>query len=69
MDQRPEGYTRHLPHWRQAGATYFVTFRLADALPEAKLTELNNLREHWEYMHPEPRSKADWDECWELSLT
>ena len=55
-------YTRHLPHWRQEGATYFVTFRLADALPQATLTELQNLRAHWEYQHPEPRSKADWDE-------
>jgi len=25
-------YERHLPHWRQPGATYFVTFRLADSL-------------------------------------
>ena len=33
-------YTRHLPHWRQDGATYFVTFRLADSLPEAKLIEI-----------------------------
>src|SRR5205814_3466212 len=24
---------RNLPHWRQAGVVYFVTFRLADALP------------------------------------
>ena len=23
-------YERHLPHWRQDGATYLVTFRLAD---------------------------------------
>src|SRR5262249_20681627 len=26
-------YTRSLPHWQQEGATYFVTFRLADSLP------------------------------------
>jgi hypothetical protein len=25
-------YYRHLPHWRQDGATYFVTFRLAEHL-------------------------------------
>ena len=55
-------YTRHLPHWRQDGATYFVTFRLADSLPEAKLTELNNLRSHWEFTHPEPRSEKDWED-------
>jgi putative transposase len=26
-------YWRNLPHWRQNGATYFVTFRLADSIP------------------------------------
>jgi hypothetical protein len=29
-------YQRHLPHWRQEGATYFVTFRLGDSLPQSK---------------------------------
>jgi REP element-mobilizing transposase RayT len=29
-----EIYVRNLPHWRQDGATYSVTFRLADALPQ-----------------------------------
>jgi putative transposase len=28
-------YHRNLPHWRQDGVTYFVTFRLADSIPEA----------------------------------
>jgi REP element-mobilizing transposase RayT len=40
-------YARHLPHWRQAGATYFVTFRLADSLPQEKLRELESLRTEW----------------------
>jgi len=32
---RPAGiYSRSLPHWQQDGATYFVTFRLADSLPQ-----------------------------------
>jgi hypothetical protein len=26
-----------LPHWQQLGATYFVTWRLADSLPKALL--------------------------------
>ena len=30
----------NLPHWRQDGAVYFVTFRLADSLPQARLREL-----------------------------
>lgn len=30
----------YLPHQKQAGATYFVTFRLADSLPRAALERL-----------------------------
>ena len=60
-DRRSTVYTRHLPHWRQAGATYFVTCRLADALPQAKQNELQSLRSHWEFTHPEPRSEQDWE--------
>mgnify|MGYP002624265700 CR=1 FL=1 len=37
-------YHRNLPHWRQDGAHYFVTFRLADSLPQSKLNELKSLR-------------------------
>lgn len=37
-------YRRHLPHWRQVGATYFVTCRLADSLPEHLLIQLDVLR-------------------------
>ena len=45
-----------LPHWQQSGAVYFITFRLADSIP-------NNLREDWERdreawlnVHPQPWS-------------
>lgn len=55
-------YHRHLPHWRQKGATYFVTFRLADALPQEKLNQLKRWREIWEREHPEPRSEQQWEE-------
>lgn len=44
-------YQRHLPHWRQDGATYFVTFRLADSLPQNKLNELKCLKAEWERRH------------------
>lgn len=40
-------YQRHLPHWRQEGATYFVTSRLADSLPQSKLQELEIVRKEW----------------------
>jgi len=49
-------YTRHMPHWRQDGATYFVTFRLADSLPQSRLHELRSLKIEWERQYPEPRS-------------
>ena len=37
-------YHRRLPHWRQDGATYFVTCRLADSLPDPLLVQLEQLR-------------------------
>ena len=51
-------YTRHLPHWRQDGATYFVTFRLNDSLPQAKLDELEQVRREWEQRNPPPHTDA-----------
>ncbi len=54
-------YERHLPHWRQEGATYFVTFRLEDALPQSQLQFLHRLREEWVRTHQMPRSDADWE--------
>ena len=53
-------YHRHLPHWRQDGATYFVTFRLADSIPQEQLRALKQWRDVWERTHPEPRSEQDW---------
>lgn len=44
-------YQKHLPHWRQDGATYFVTFRLDDSLPESKLRELEFLKTDWKRRH------------------
>jgi putative transposase len=37
-------YRRNLPHRRQAGVTYFVTFHLADSLPAQKLAALEEQR-------------------------
>ena len=37
-------YWRDLPHWRQEGATYFVTFRLWDSLPQHAVKFLETLR-------------------------
>ncbi len=38
-------YRRNLPHWRQDGATYFVTFRLHDALPQHLVQQLEQIRQ------------------------
>jgi putative transposase len=40
-------YNGILPHWRQDGCTYFVTYRQADALPEAVIRELEFERNQW----------------------
>jgi putative transposase len=74
-EDRPlEVYVRHLPHWRQEEATYFVTFRLGDSLPQVKLDELACMRRAWEQLHPPPwekkalerlaRQQADYLEKW-----
>lgn len=55
-------YLRHLPHWRQDGATYFVTFRLHDSLPQGKLRELAAWRAEWERGHPPPHGDKTRDE-------
>ncbi len=45
-----------LPHWQQQGAVYFVTFRLADAVPMRLLKQWESERENWLRVHPEPWS-------------
>jgi hypothetical protein len=44
----------HLPHWQQAGATYFITYRLADAIPAMLLNRWRKEREIWMSFHPQP---------------
>ncbi len=57
---------RHLPHWEQEGVTYFVTFRLADALPKKKLEQWKSEREQWLKTHEEPYSSQEMEEYSEL---
>ena len=38
---------RNLPHWTRAGAIYWITFGLADALPLGKLRQLKAEKEEW----------------------
>ena len=51
-------YGRHLPHWRQEGCTYFVTFRLADSIPQDKLRQWERELADWLRRNPEPHSAA-----------
>ncbi|MEO7724555.1 MAG: carbamoyl-phosphate synthase large subunit, partial [Chthoniobacterales bacterium] len=45
---------RNLPHWEQPGATYFVTFRLADAVPAELQQQWREELTSWLRHHPEP---------------
>jgi Rad3-related DNA helicase/REP element-mobilizing transposase RayT len=49
-------YGRHLPHWRQDGTTYFVTFRLADSIPQEKLRQWEQEMTDWLKKNPEPHT-------------
>ena len=41
----------NLPHWEQGAVWYFITFRLADALPRAIAEELQRERDQWKEAH------------------
>jgi len=47
-----------LPHWRQEGAIYFVTFHLADSLPQTKLEWLRQEKDLWLRLNPEPHTDS-----------
>lgn len=44
----------HLPHWQQRNVFVFVTWRLGDSLPKAKLDQWKEEREIWLKRHPRP---------------
>src|SRR5207302_9312378 len=51
-------HRRHLPHWEQPDVTYFITFRLADAVPQSILRRWKEELETWRKFHPEPWDAA-----------
>ena len=62
---------RNLPHWQQEGATYFITFRLADSLPASVLQDA--LRERDEFLRQNERTlsherKAEFEEFYREKL-
>lgn len=42
---------RNLPHWNQEGKLYFLTWRLADILPQQLLEEITADRDAWARRH------------------
>jgi REP element-mobilizing transposase RayT len=56
----------NLPHWRQDGCTYFVTFRLADSLPQVRLMQWMAERKKWLEAHPPPHTNEEKAEFWKL---
>ena len=50
--------TRHLlPHWHRDGTYCFITWRMADSLPQGLLDEWKLEKEKWIQNHPKP-----WDD-------
>ena len=56
--RRHGGEGHRLPHWEQDGRTYFLTFRLADALPHHLTAAWREERRIWLDLHPEPWAAA-----------
>ena len=54
LNSEVEMRLRNLPHWTRDGAVYWVTFRLADSLPQEKVAQLKAGREEWALQNPEP---------------
>jgi len=55
----------NLPHWRQEGKIYFVTFRTADSMPQEKLKEWQEELDAWKKQNPEPLSREKKKEYFE----
>jgi REP element-mobilizing transposase RayT len=50
----PKRNKRLLPHWSLSEVYTFVTWRLADSLPQVKLQEWSSSRAQWLANHPKP---------------
>ncbi|MBW7863753.1 MAG: transposase [Candidatus Hydrogenedentes bacterium] len=64
---QPVGHlSGNLPHWRQEGALYFVTFRLADSIPQDKLGQWELEKNQWLKRNPAPHTPEQLWEFWNL---
>ncbi len=52
----------NLPHWEQGETCVFVTFRLADSIPESKLGQWQEERDDWLSRHPQPWNEEEKNE-------
>ncbi len=63
--KQPIGFVAgSLPHLRQEGVTYFVTWRTADSMPRQRVEQWVEEREVWLARHPEPhdlQARAEYD--------
>lgn len=50
----------HLPHWDQAGATYFITWRTADSIPREIWLRWREERDAWLLSHDINPASKDW---------
>ena len=53
---------RRLPHWQVDGAVYWVTFPLADSIPQETLHAWREERDAWVKQHPDPWDEQAWSE-------
>ena len=53
-------FTGVLPHWRQPGCTYFVTFRLNDSIPLGIVREIEYERHQWLQHRGIDPSEKEW---------
>ncbi|MEX2606047.1 MAG: transposase [Kiritimatiellia bacterium] len=53
---------RNLPHWKKEGEIYWITFRLADSLPQKTIEKWRTERDFWVRDHPHPWDEHQWRE-------
>lgn len=53
---------RNLPHWKKDGAIYWITFRLADSIPQDKLKVWKEEFGLWLSHNPKPWDEGQWKE-------
>lgn len=58
--------SRDLPHWNQKSKFQFVTFRLADSLPQSKIEELKLIKDRFEQANPKPWTEQTLQQYYKL---